>query len=89
MKPKLLLFPLLLYSALSSSQAPATTVLTWMKGDNTINQTGVYGTQGTIAPTNKPGARDYSATWKDNNGFLWLFGGYGYDNTSLGYLNDL
>ena len=29
-------------------------------------------------------------SWADNNGNLWLFGGYGYDiNSSRGYLNDL
>lgn len=65
------------------------TSLTWMKGDNTINQSGVYGTKGIADPTNKPGARDYSATWTDANNTLWMFGGYGYDETQQGYLNDL
>jgi N-acetylneuraminic acid mutarotase len=89
MKTKLLLFGLLIYSSFSFSQDSNSTFLTWMKGDNTINQVGVYGIQGTSAASNKPGARDFSATWKDNNGHLWLFGGYGYDNSNLGYLNDL
>ncbi|MFI5130673.1 MAG: kelch repeat-containing protein, partial [Chitinophagales bacterium] len=89
MKIRLLLFPLLIYSAFSFSQAPNSTILTWMKGDNTINQAGIYGVQGTASASNKPGARDYSATWKDNNGYLWLFGGFGYDYNRLGYLNDL
>src|SRR6478735_3812967 len=65
MKVQLLLFPLLLYSSLASSQGPSSTVLTWMKGDNTINQLGIYGTKGITATENKPGARDFSATWKD------------------------
>jgi len=87
MKASLLFFFFLL-PAFSFSQSTST-FLTWMKGDNTINQSGVYGTPGIAVAGNKPGARDFSATWKDNNGNLWLFGGYGYDANSLGYLNDL
>lgn len=61
----------------------------WVKGDNTVDQGGVYGTQGVTSSTNKPGARVFSTTWKDSNGNLWLFGGNGYTSTNLGYLNDL
>jgi N-acetylneuraminic acid mutarotase len=89
MKTKLLFFISLLYTSISFSQSANSTFLTWMKGDNTINQAGIYGTQGLAAAVNKPGARDFSATWKDNTGNLWLFGGYGYDGNTLGYLNDL
>src|SRR5258708_6100869 len=28
-------------------------------------------------------------SWTDVNGKLWLFGGYGYHTSGLGYLNDL
>jgi len=84
-----LLFFIFFLPAFSFSQSSTSTFLTWMKGDNTINQVGTYGTQGAAATGNKPGARDFSATWKDNAGNLWLFGGYGYDDNSLGYLNDL
>jgi N-acetylneuraminic acid mutarotase len=89
MKTILLFFLLLLYTSFSFSQLTSSTFLTWMKGDNTINQVAVYGTQGTATAANKPGARDFSATWRDSNNNLWLFGGYGYDGSSLGYLNDL
>ena len=89
MKTILLLFTSLAYTTFSFSQTASSTFLTWMKGDNTINQAGIYGTQGIVDTVNKPGARDFSATWKDNNGNLWLFGGYGYDENSSGYLNDL
>jgi hypothetical protein len=89
MKTILLFFSLLLYTSFSFAQVGSSTFLTWMKGDNTINQTGIYGEQGMADTANKPGARDFSATWKDNNGNLWLFGGYGFDGNSLGYLNDL
>ncbi len=63
---------------------------TWMKGSKVINQSGTYGTQGMASANNIPGARVYSATWKDNAGNLWLFGGGGYDafgnNSILGDL---
>jgi N-acetylneuraminic acid mutarotase len=63
---------------------------TWMKGDNVISQTGIYGTEGVAAANNKPGARQYAATWTDNSGKLWMFGGHGYDATSgPNLLNDL
>lgn len=61
-----------------------------MKGDNTINQPGVYGTQGIAATANKPGARNFSTTWRDPAGNLWLFGGSGYGTSNItGFLNDL
>lgn len=62
----------------------------WMKGDNTTNSTGVYGTPGTAAATNKPGAREGSASWRDRFGNLWMFGGNGFATTGTsGSLNDL
>jgi len=63
---------------------------TWVSGSSTVNTAGVYGTQGTTAATNVPGARDTSVTWTDAAGNLWLFGGFGYGSTATqGYLNDL
>jgi hypothetical protein len=62
---------------------------TWKSGANVVNQTGIYGTQGVIAPTNVPGARWSSAAWTDAVGNLWLFGGEGYDSTGNGSLSDL
>jgi hypothetical protein len=63
---------------------------TWMSGSNTNDQPGTYGTQGTSAPDNTPGAREGAATWTDATGNLWLFGGMGLDSTGTrGYLNDL
>src|SRR5437764_6145142 len=55
---------------------------TWMKGSNTTNQKGTYGTQGISASTNGPGARQFSVSWKDGNGNLWVFGGSGFGATS-------
>jgi N-acetylneuraminic acid mutarotase len=68
---------------------------TWMSGsatasDSISNQPGVYGTEGTAAAGNSPGARVFAMSWTDASGNLWLFGGEGYDsNGNLGPLNDL
>ena len=69
---------------------PTTMEWTWVSGSNTVNQMGAYGTQGTAASSNVPGARDAAVSWIDSSGKLWLFGGYGNDSAgSIGYLNDL
>ncbi|HRD39199.1 MAG TPA: kelch repeat-containing protein, partial [Bacteroidia bacterium] len=63
---------------------------TWMKGTDTLTKPGIYGTMGVASPSNNPGARHGAATWVDNNGDLWLFGGEGVTtNTVLCWLNDL
>jgi hypothetical protein len=74
----------------------------WMAGSNVAPLNGlhgVYGTQGTPAPGNTPGARFTALSWTDQLGNLWLFGGQGDDATGTGagcatppyicYLNDL
>jgi hypothetical protein len=70
----------------------------WVAGSNLYGQSGSYGSQGTPAAANSPGARDGAVGWTDASGNLWLFGGFGYDSTSdvcmnqpwpAGYLNDL
>ena len=63
---------------------------TWMGGANVVSQMGTYGTIGTAASSNAPGARNWAASWTDASGNLWLFGGDGYaSNGTLGDLNDL
>jgi N-acetylneuraminic acid mutarotase len=63
---------------------------TWISGSNDINQLGVYGVKGVENPSNKPGGRYAYASWIDNDGNFWIFGGMGYNNdTTIGYLNDL
>jgi N-acetylneuraminic acid mutarotase len=69
--------------------SPFTNTWTWVKGDNTVDQLGVYGTQGQACTENKTGSRQGSVSWTDNSGNLWLFGGYGYDDSTSGILNDL
>ncbi|MBL0152786.1 MAG: hypothetical protein IPP93_04595 [Chitinophagaceae bacterium] len=64
-------------------------IWTWVKGDSTLNNQGIYGTKGTPSLTNNPGGRMYPVSWKDPSGNLWLFGGGGQDAFSQGFLSDL
>lgn len=70
---------------------PTTNEWTWLKGDTLSDRNGVYGTKGTPAAANNPGARHAPGNWKDASGNLWLFGGFG--NAASGatqsQLNDL
>jgi len=62
----------------------------WAGGSSVTNQGGVYGTLGSPAPTNVPGARYGAVAWTDAAGKFWLFGGAGDDSqATLGELNDL
>lgn len=68
---------------------------TWVAGSSSPNAVGVYGTQGTAAAGNAPGARAGSVSWIDSAGNLWLFGGYCYSEANgtagscSGTFNDL
>jgi len=63
---------------------------TWVDGSSSGGQNGVYGTPGVPSSSNVPGARQNAYSWTDENGNLWLFGGYGKAETGgLNYLNDL
>ena len=65
---------------------------TWVSGSNLVNRhlAGVYGTKGQSAANTTPGDREAFAAWRDNYGYLWLFGGMGYDSSgTYGLLNDL
>ena len=71
---------------------PNTQEWTWVSGN--YNPVGVYGTEGVPSTSNIPGDRQYSVTWTNISGSLWLFGeeglapagnGFGVN----GYLNDL
>jgi N-acetylneuraminic acid mutarotase len=67
----------------------STNMWTWMTGHNDFDQPGAYGVQGTQSALNTPGARDGSASWTDNAGNLWLFGGEEYFEGNFLYHNDL
>jgi N-acetylneuraminic acid mutarotase len=84
----------------AGAQTSAPNEWTWLGGDSTllpvnglpsnVGWPGVYGALGVPAVTNIPGGRDSAATWTDQSGDLWLFGGFGYDSASgVGDLNDL
>ena len=76
---------------------PSTNEWAWMRARTTplcsyagCGPPGVYGTLGTAAAGNSPGARSNELSWTDNHGNFWLFGGSGYDSTGTsGFLNDL
>ncbi len=71
---------------------PQTKIWQLVGTQQTVNESGNYGTQGVSAPTNHPGGRIGAVSWKDNSGNLWLFGGYGYARDAIdlpGSLNDL
>jgi hypothetical protein len=66
----------------------------WVGGSDTPNALGVYGTQGTPAAGNVPGARESAVSWTDAAGNFWLFGGYGFglmigNPGGFGFFNDL
>ena len=50
---------------------------TWINGSKQVDQLAVYIAKGVPHPDNVPGSREGGCLWEDNNGALWLFGGYG------------
>lgn len=83
------LFSAAALSARSSAQSSANE-WTWMAGNGSGQQSGVYGTAGTPAAGNLPGSRVSATSWTDSGGNLWLFGGNGIDaGGNSGDLNDL
>jgi hypothetical protein len=65
----------------------------WWKGTSNTNQNGAYLTNGIPFVNNVAGARRGASIWlPDANGYVWIFGGEGYDSTggaSPGYLDDM
>jgi len=69
---------------------PATNQWTWIKGNNSPNKYGVYGTKGIPAPANTPGSRGLVSSWSDAAGNLWIFGGDAYlTSPNTGFTNEL
>jgi N-acetylneuraminic acid mutarotase len=62
----------------------------WLSGPTVANAAGTYGVAGVASPTNIPGGRAMSTSASTSSGVVWMFGGYGYDETgTAGSLNDL
>jgi N-acetylneuraminic acid mutarotase len=61
----------------------------WENGADLGNQSAIFGTKGTSAPGNTPGAVTGSFGWIDPSGDLWIFGGGGYASDGSGELNGL
>jgi hypothetical protein len=55
---------------------------TWISGISSPNQYSFYGEKGVASPSNVPGSRRGATGWRDNDGNLWMFGGWGYTNAS-------
>ena len=74
---------------------PSANEWTWMGGSQfgsnyDAGLPGLYGTLDVPGIENIPWSLINPASWTDNNGNLWLFGGIGEDTTSTGYyLNDM
>lgn len=64
---------------------------TWVSGSNQLDQAGVYGTKGTAASTNLPGAQRLATSLTTPDGNLWLFAGVQANPSASGgtILNDL
>ena len=71
------------------SYNPTTNQWTWVNGGTQSNVIGNYGTQGAFSNSNQPGARRDGTGWVQSDGSIVLFGGFGYNATESGLLNDL
>lgn len=61
----------------------------WMAGGDILYQPGEYGFPNRGGPETAPGAREHASAMKDDEGRMWLFGGWGIDSEGeTGYLND-
>jgi len=77
-------------------QASSSKQWIWWRGNSNGNESGAYLTKGIPYVNNIAGGRRGAARWlpdlKNNNFYVWVFGGEGYDSTPgapPGYLNDL
>lgn len=68
---------------------PVETGWTWVSGFSSVNQSGVYGTQGTPSASAMPGGRQAAISWLDSSDHLWIFGGSYSASGLISYLNDL
>jgi Galactose oxidase, central domain/Kelch motif len=69
--------------------SPVSADWVWQGGADVDGAAASYGTQGTAAAGNNPGAREGSAKWTDAAGNLWLFGGDSLAGQTREDFNDL
>jgi hypothetical protein len=74
---------------LSSTGPSAAGQWVWQGGSDTVGAAASYGSLGTPAAGNNPGAREGAAQWTDAAGNLWLFGGDTLAGQNSAELNDL
>lgn len=87
MKKAIYCFVLIIFSTIMhTAHAQGLGEWTWMKGSNTDNDPGNFGTKGVSAPSNNPPALYESCEWTDLDGNFWLFGG---QNSSMDLCNAL
>ncbi len=72
----------------------ATNEWTWIKGDTLPDRFGQHGTKGVPDALNRPSGRYGTASWTDQDGNFWMFGGTGRfrrppNTNAQGELNDL
>jgi N-acetylneuraminic acid mutarotase len=68
---------------------PTTDQWIWQGGSQTVGAPAAYGSVGTPAAGNNPGAREGAAQWTDTAGNLWMFGGDSLAAQNWQVLNDL
>ena len=64
---------------------------TWISGDSSIKNTGIYRSKGVGDINTKPGGRSLQLIWNDpSSNSFWLYGGLGnYPDSAFGVFNDL
>jgi hypothetical protein len=78
------------YSIVTNVQIVCVGEWAWMGGSDLAGATGVFGTEFQFAASNAPGSRSGAASWTDQSGRFWLFGGNStYSTMNSGEINDL
>jgi gliding motility-associated-like protein len=70
--------------------SPSGNLWTWISGTDAVDEKGKYGKQAEASILNYPGGRSMAAGWMDDEGNLWLFGGWGHASKGeVSNLNDV
>jgi len=61
-----------------------TNTWTWVAGNSTYDEPGIYGEKGKASADNIIGARQGAVGWYDSTAQeFWVFGGFGYNSTNI------